>query len=71
MNLAQINQRELDADDTSQTMVELQDKIQHLQEDVKLKDAELEALRSAAKEKVNTYRNVLFGFNKLKKYRGS
>ena len=52
-------------------MVELQDKIQHLQEDVKLKDAELEALRSAAKEKVNTYKNVLFGFNKLKKYRGS
>ena len=67
LNLAQINQRELDADDTSQTMVELQDKIQHLQEDVKLKDVELEALRTAAKEKV-LCPNVLFSVNKLKKY---
>ena len=67
LNLAQINQRELDADDTSQTMVELQDKIQHLQEDVKLKDVELEILRTAAKEKV-LYANILIGVNELKKY---
>ena len=54
LNLAQINQRELSAEATSQTMVELQDKIQRLQEDVKLKDVELESLRNTAKDKVCT-----------------
>ena len=33
-------------------MVELQDKIQRLQEEVQLKDAELEVLHAAAKDKV-------------------
>ena len=48
LNLAQINQRELDASATSQTLVELQDKVQRLQEELKQKESDLESLTVAA-----------------------
>ncbi len=53
LSLMQINRRELDSSEASQTMVELQDKIQKLQENLKLKDTELAALQTA-REKVRT-----------------
>ena len=63
LNLAQINQRELDSDAASNTIVELQDKIQRLQEDVKLKEVELSALRTANSNKVRMAKELYVLFS--------